>query len=379
MARHGRVSVYRRDSKGKYHWCDPRGNYALGTTFVLRYEREKGRRVYDTLPTGTNHTSARRMAAERELELFSPPVPKAPVQPKAVPGFTRIRDAADKYLDALWAEGNLTPKTIKGKKFELYRWMDWCEKKHVEELGREEMLAFRDKLRAKGLAEWTVESNLMTIVTMLNHNPLKQVTGLLLPKDWPEIPDSDPNPYTVEEVKAIQKAGTEDDRLLIRFFVGTGMRDMEVAHLEWTDIDWTNKTVRIQAKSKYAWKPKTLAGTRTIPISDSLIRDLWKRRKKEGLVFPAPRGGVDKHFLRIMEKLGEKAGVECVGLHRFRDTYITDQVQAGVDLLTLRVWVGHENLETLKLYAQVLRSKDERARAAANGQDRYTLGEQAAA
>lgn len=141
MARHGRVSVYRRDSKGKYHWCDPRGNYALGTTFVLRYEREKGRRVYHTLPTGTNHTTARRMAAERELELFSPPAPKAPVQPKAVPGFTRIRDAADKYLDAPWAEGNLTPKTIKGKKFELYRWMDWCEKKHVEELGREDMLA----------------------------------------------------------------------------------------------------------------------------------------------------------------------------------------------------------------------------------------------
>ena len=133
MARHGRVSVYRRDSKGKYHWCDPRGNYALGTTFVLRYEREKGRRVYDTLPTGTNHTSARRMAAERELALYSAPPSKSQAKPKPVPGFTKIRDAADKYIDALWAEGNLVPKTIKGKRFELSRWMGWTAKQHLED------------------------------------------------------------------------------------------------------------------------------------------------------------------------------------------------------------------------------------------------------
>lgn len=68
-----------------------------------------------------------------------------------------------------------------------------------------------------------------------------------------------------------------------------------------------------------------------------------------------------------------KAGVTSVKCHRFRDTYITDKVQEHVDLLTLRKWVGHTNLETLKLYAEALCAKDERARAAANRQDRYTL------
>ena len=47
---------------------------------------------------------------------------------------------------------------------------------------RANLIAFRDRLRSKGLAEWTVKSNLMTIVTMLKHNPLKQVTGLLQPE-----------------------------------------------------------------------------------------------------------------------------------------------------------------------------------------------------
>ena len=217
-----------------------------------------------------------------------------------------------------------------------------------------------------------------SVVTMLKHNPLKSVTGLLKREDWVEIPDSEPNPYTVEEVKALQEVATEDERLLIRFFVGTGMRDMEVAHLEWNDIDWAGKTVRVQEKPKYDWKPKTRAGTRTIPISDSLVRDLKKRRKAEGLVFPAPRGGVDKHYLRVIEKLAESAGVEGAGLHRFRDTWATDMLRDGVDIFTLRRWIGHEGLETLKLYAEALKAKDQRARDAANRQDRYALGAAAA-
>jgi integrase len=329
-------------------------------------------------------------ALERELALTgTPSLSKAQAKPKVVPGYSRLRDAADAYIDALWAEGNLVAKTIKGKKFELYRWIGWAKKQHVDELERSDMISFRDRLRAEGLAEWTVESNLMTVITMLKHNPLKRVTGVLKPQDWPEIPDSEPNPYTIEEVKALQEVATQDERLLIRLFVGTGCRDQEIAHLEWTDINWVDKTVWIHTKKCVdcadciamggIWKPKTRAGTRKIPTSDSLLSDLKKRRKDSGLVFPAPRGGVDKHYLRIMEELGKKAGVENTGLHRFRDTWVTDMIQGGVDLLTLRKWVGHENLETLKLYAEALKAKDQRARDAANRQDKYALATSAAA
>lgn len=151
---------------------------------------------------------------------------------------------------------------------------------------------------------------------------------------------------------------------MIRFFVGTGCREQEVAHVEWADINWIEKTLWIHVKPKWNWKPKTRAGTRVIPLSDALVRDLRKLKETSTgtLVFPAPRGGVEFHFLRILQDLGDKAGVTGVKCHRFRDTYITDKVQEGVDLLTLRKWVGHENLETLKLYSEALRAKDQRAR-----------------
>lgn len=378
-----KVAVYQRDAKGKFHKCYPQGIYSPNrTTFYLRFELQQGKRTYERLPSGTDYKAATRAALQKELSFDDPPTLVAKHTPKplaVVPnGLTSLTAACDAYIDGLYADGNLTPRTIKDKRFELTRWIDRCKKTHVEQIDRTDLIAFRDSLRRDGLAEWTVKTNLTSVATMLKHNPLRRVESILKREDWPVIEDSEPHPYTVDEVKALQSVANGMERLLIRTFIGTGLREQEVAHMEWQDIDWVGKTVRIAAKSKYNWKPKTRAGCRTVPLPDSLVRDLKAMRQREGLVFPAPRGGVEKHYLRVIERLAKLAGVEGAGCHRFRDSYITDQVQAGVDLLTLRKWVGHQNLETLKLYSEALKAKDQRARDAANRQDKYTFAARAA-
>jgi integrase len=245
----------------------------------------------------------------------------------------------------------------------------------MDELVSADMLEFRDYLRSENYAERTVYNFLMTVTTFLKKNGVYRIVGLLEAEDWPEIPRTDPEPYIEEEVQALQAVATEYQRLVIRFFVGTGCREQEVAHVEWPDINWVRKTVWIHAKPHYGWKPKTAAGTRTIPLPDALLADLktFKDNSTNPLVFPAKKGGVEGHFLRMFQELGKLAGVSSVKCHRFRDTYITDKVREGVDLPTIRKWEGHEDLETLALYAQALRHDDERARAAANSQERYTL------
>ena len=352
--------------------CGARDHYCLRVAGKWEFFAEG-----DPARTELNAALRRKFEREQALRVAARPKAEAP----SGDSDTSIRHAIARYIDALRAENNLRPRTILDKKVELMRWADRCTAQRLEDVTRQHLLAFRDWLRREGRAEWTTKTNLTTVVTFLKHNPIRPVVGLLKPQDWPVIADSAPEPYTVEEVLALQSVATEQERLLIRVFIGTGMRDMEVATLEWDDIDFGRKTVRVRAKPHFDWKPKTRAGTRTIPISDALCRDLKAAKAKSAntLVFPAPRGGIDRHFLRTIQNLAEKAGVRGAKLHRFRDTYVTDQIQRGVDLLTLRAWIGHENLETLKLYSQALRSNDERARAAANGQDRYTLRQAAAA
>jgi integrase len=376
-----RVNLYTRDANG-YHKCDVRGIYPKDTTtFVLRFVGDNMKRVWETLPAGTDFATARKLCLEKELRLSdpaqnTPSLYRAPVKVlPATDGCVRIADAVEKYIDQCWQENNLVAKTIRVKTQELGRFAEFCrvqrKKEHIADLNRADMLAYRDWMFAEGYMPWTVTGDLMSVVTYLKKNPLLAVKGLLTTDDWPDFPDSEPAPYTDEEVQAMLSVADEDEALFLRFMLGTGCRNKEVAHLEWGDIDFVNKIVWIHAKPKYNWKPKTTAGTRRIPLSDSIIAALKARRgAKDELVFPAKCGKVNQHLLRIIQRLAERAGVEGAILHRTRDTWATNMLrQPDVDLLTLAVWIGHKSLDVLKLYAQCLKAKDEKARRAANAVD----------
>jgi len=183
-----------------------------------------------------------------------------------------IRASVDAYLESLRIKKRPT-KTISSKTYELGLFTGFCKKSYMDELVSADMLGFRDYLRSEDYAERTVYNYLMTVTTFLKKNGVYRVVGLLEAEDWPEIPRTDPEPYIEEEVRALQAVATEYQRLVIRFFVGTGCREQEVAHVEWPDINWVRKTVWIHAKPHYGWKPKTAAGTRTIPLPDALLVD----------------------------------------------------------------------------------------------------------
>ena len=383
-----RVNLYTRDANG-YHRCDVRGIYPKDTTtFVFRYVGDDMKRVWETLPKNTDFATARKLCLQKELWLGDPvaqtPSIKREPAKAAVPagdGRVRIADSIEKYIDQCWAENNHVAKTVKVKAQELGRFAEFCreqrKKEHVVDLNRADMLAYRDWMFKEGYMPWTVTGDLMGVTTMLKRNPLLSVKGLLKSEDWPDFPDTEPKPYINEEVRAMLSVADEDEALFIRFMLGTGVRNKEAAHLEWGDFDFAGKTVWIHAKPQYGgWKPKSRAGTRRIPLSDSLIAALKaKKGAKDALVFPAKCGKVNQHLLRIIQRVAKRAGVEGAILHRCRDTWATNMLrQPDVDLFTLANWIGHEGLKTLKLYVQCLRAKDEAARKAANAVDyRYSL------
>jgi integrase len=175
----------------------------------------------------------------------------------------------------------------------------------------------------------------------------------------------------------MENVSTGIPNLLIRFFRSTGCREMEVAHLNHTDINTHTKEIMIRQKPcsdcrdcvsvGNVWKPKTKAGTRNIPVSDSLLVELQTLPK--GLLFPNKHGKVDQHMLRRIKKAVKRSGVSKVKLHRFRDTFITNKLRDGVDVRTVQRWAGHEDVNVTMGYAAWLDGQSKAARDAANRED----------
>lgn len=383
-----KVAVYVREH-GSRKYCKakpkyPNGSQLLGygfpanTIFCLRYQLD-GQRIFETVPEGTRYDEALIAAKRKELQLLTGEAEEIVAQKRETAAKAKeakthlLSDAIDAYIKEL-RENRRPEKSVKAKRTELNEFCDYVKDKPLEGIKRADLIAFRNHLHDQNYAQVTVLNKLMSVSTFLKHNPILSIAKLLKADDWPDKPETEPNPYTDDEVRRMLMVANPVERLLIRFFVGTGMREQEVAHAELSDINFTKKFIQVQPKPKWNWKPKTDAGTRKIPLGDGLLVDL-RKHYSSGLLFPNPTTkGIEGHFLRIIQKVADVAGVQKAGCHRFRDTFATDQVRAKVlDLRDIAKMMGHENLEMMKLYAAYVDLESEDARKAANVSDRYSF------
>lgn len=290
-----------------------------------------------------------------------------------------IEDEVETYLANLeLAKRPCT--TINDKRRFLTSFLEIAGKKtHVDEFSRSDVLRFRNK-QMEEYEPKSVDTQMMAVVTFFNRH-LKIKLGMEA-SDWPEYGENDPEPYSNEEIPLLEKHTTGKINLLVRLFRSAGCRDMEIAHLRDTDLNVRTKEIMIRQKPcndckkcrsrGCIWKPKTKAGTRNIPVSDSMLDELLALGK--GLLFPNEDGRVDGHLLRKLKKAVKGSGVPKVKLHRFRDTYITNKLRDGIDIVTVAKWAGHDDINVTRSYAAWLDSHSKAARDAANREDiRYRI------
>ena len=79
---------------------------------------------------------------------------------------------------------------------------------------------------------------------------------MLSNRDWPEYVEPIRPIYEPEEIQALFKACDEGERVLYLSYLLTGLRDKEIRHLTWRDIDFRTHVVRVTRKPLYGFKPK---------------------------------------------------------------------------------------------------------------------------
>jgi integrase len=115
----------------------------------------------------------------------------------------------------------------------------------------------------------------------------------------------------------------------------------EAMSLQWRDIDFQHQTVRVKSKPLRAFIPKAYE-EREIPLEQSLGAALLlcktrRSAKPDDLVFPTKSQRANGKMLQSLKRIAKRAGMDAEDwwLHRFRATFATFHLQAGVDLRTL--------------------------------------------
>ena len=296
----------------------------------------------------------------------------------------RVIDAVAAYLKEI-EPPQREPKTYKAYKYCLELFAQNCRKTYLQDVTREDLLQFIRKLYELGCGPRTAYNRAVIASQLLKVNG---ISGLLHKRDWPKYVDPIRSIYEPEELSACFAACKENEKTLFLFYLLTGMRDKEVRHCTWRDVDFRNHVVRVTAKSQWAFKPKNKE-EREIPVSASLIAELKAHKERQGtknnpgnLVFPTATGEPDKKHEWKLKRIAYQAGLNCGRcvsrhgnkcaegeycsnwfLHKFRHTFATRNLQDHVcDIRTLQLWLGHNDLASTMVYLKAVRNKDVAAR-----------------
>jgi len=177
----------------------------------------------------------------------------------------------------------------------------------------------------------------------LSKNPVTEVEKMKWKRKQPKF-------STKQEIKLILDNCGKRLYPIFLTFLYTGMRKDELRNLEWSDIDFENRLIRIQVKD--FWEPKN-GISRNIPMNDELYNVLKKIDRKSTWVFETAGGNQVRHLRRDLIRVCDKLGIKDENLHTFRHTFASHLVMAGDDLPTVQELLGHKDIKTTMIYAHL--------------------------
>ena len=321
--------------------------------------RETGKSV--RLSVGPDALEAYTRCLRKAAELHALNNDLALIRPKA----TRLVAAtiAD-FLDE--TKLSKKPKTFAAYSLALRYFQESCPKLCLEEIDRDDLMAFAAFLRdKKHLAPRSCSNKFADVISFLKGYGIR---GLVGKKDWPRYVEEEPEIYEREELDTLFAACDAEERLWYEFFLMTGMREQEAMYCSWEDVNLAHATVRVSHKPDRGWTPKAYK-EREIPIPAKLVEKLKTAKanaddtcslaSSSGLVFPTSGGQPKLNFLDGLKVVAQRANLDParVYLHKFRATFATWSLRSGVDLRTVQYWLGHSDIESTMRYLKPSRSR----------------------
>ena len=228
---------------------------------------------------------------------------------------------------------------------------------------------FADQLSADGLSPSSVRNTLIPLRAIFRraHTRSEVAINPTLKLTLPPVRGRRDRVAAPTEVAPLLDALPPADRAIYATDLYAGLRAGELQALQWDDIDLTTNLIHIRRnwdRQTGFIPPKSRSGSRRVPITPTLRRELLNHRLHQGtgghgFVFPSHRNP-DKPFnpstLALhTRKAWNNAGLNPIGLHQCRHSYAAYMIAASINPKALSTYMGHSSITiTLDRYGHLL-------------------------
>jgi integrase/recombinase XerD len=209
--------------------------------------RERSKRVRLSVGKDAQDAAARRLKKGAELNAVSKGVA---VVPENGNGQRPRAGTVAEYLEEV--KLNKKPETHATCSTALAYFVESCHKVNLQGVDRRDLLKFAAFLREKEQAPRSAYNKFENVMTFLKAQGIRGLVGRMTgPDSWKK------NLRCMKRRtrKAVHGCN-RDEQLWYEFFLMTGMREQEVMHVSWADVNLTRNAVTVRHKPEYGFSPK---------------------------------------------------------------------------------------------------------------------------
>ncbi len=332
--------------------------------YVLDYYDLEGKRVRETLPSGTTKKQAKDKLREIEDQLEKGNY----IPDKQVPIFKEVAKAWLEYKKL-----NLRASTFSVYEGHVNNHFDDFNDLKVRKITTAKIEKFISDRQKEGMNILTLRKILVTLNQIMSYsvrhryidyNPVREAER---PRGQGDEKKAKIRVLRPSEINSFLDAVKDQKhKIFFKLAIMSGARQGELIGLKWSDVDWKNNQIHIKRtfNNQQWFDVKTSTSDRRIDLGPSMMADLkkWKLASKPNkldLVFPNEAGQPMNHnnmTARYFFPALTKAEIEKIRFHDLRHTYASLLIEQGENIKYIQSQLGHSSpTVTLNVYAHLMK------------------------
>jgi integrase len=289
-----------------------------------------------------------------------------------ISGRVSLSKKRDEYIQRHLAKGQV--RASETSTIAIDDFIEATRHTYADQITEASVLTFYTFLRKRGNQDRTIYNKHVSLFGLFKWLGLDTKK---LAERPPSYTEKEVSVFHPEDLKTLFDSCSGYQKVVFETLLKTGMRMQEAMHLEWTNVDFRTKKIRVRERldddTENDVRIKDRA-ERSIPLSDDLalsLKQLKKDRPKSHLVLGTANDTPNWKWLQMLKRAVRKAELNCGRckgckstaecsrwkIHQFRATYTTMLLRGGVDVRTVMSYTGHADMATVMRYLTPADSK----------------------
>lgn len=274
------------------------------------------------------------------------------------------------FTNFLVNDKKLSDNTLQSYRRDIEQYMSYVDSNSLDfkAANKTSIITYLMYLQKEGKATSTISRNLASIrsfyqymvrTNVVEEDPTEGLESPKMEKKLPKILSVNEVNLLLEQPKCVDLKGYRD-KAMLEILYATGIRVSELINLDIADVNVEMGFIKCRNAHKERIIP--VGATACAALSEYLkqARNAMIHTDKETALFVNTNGGrlTRQGFWKIIKQYKNQAKISMdITPHTLRHSFATHLVENGADLRAIQEMLGHSDISSTQIYAQLANSK----------------------